>query len=402
MKRQWISALFGAALAMTLGTAGAAGISNDVVKIGVLTDMSGVYSAIGGKGSIEAAKMAVEDFGGKVLGKPIEVIYADHQEKADIASAKAREWIDTEHVDMITDLLNSAVAIAVQKLAGEKKVITMTTGAASTALTNADCTKYGIHYVYDTYALPVGTATAIVQGGGKSWFFITADYAFGHSLEQNTADVVKSLGGVVKGEVLAPLSTTDFSSYLLQAKASGAKVIGLANAGGDTINAIKQANEFGIVKGGQEIAAMLMFLSDVKSLGLPVAKGINFTTAFYWDRNAESRKFAERYLKRVGAMPTMNQAGVYSAVLEYLKAVKAAGTDDPDAVRAQLGKMKIDFFGSAGHIRKDGLMQHEMFLVKVKDPSASKGPWDLLKIERRIPGDKAFMGIKQGSCKMAM
>ena len=401
MKQIWSAALFGAALSMSVGTAAAAGISDGAVRIGVLTDMSGVYSAIGGKGSVEAAKLAIADFGGKVLGKPISLVYADHQNKPDIGSAKVREWIDTEHVDMITDILNSAVGIAVQKLAAEKKVITINTGAGSTALTGADCTKYGIHYVYDTYSLPVGTATAIVEGGGKSWFFITADYAFGHSLEQNTSDVVKSLGGTVKGAVRAPLGTTDFSSYLLQAQASGAQVIGLANAGGDTINAIKQANEFGIVKAGQKMAGMLVFLSDVKSLGLPVAKGLNFTTAYYWNRNAESRKFAERYFKRMGSMPTMNHAGVYSAVKEYLAAVKAAGTDNPDAVRAQLGKMKIDFFGVPSHIRKDGLNVHDMFLVKVKDPSESKGPWDLLTIERRIPGDKAFMTIAQGGCKMA-
>lgn len=401
MKQIWSAALFGAALSMSLGSASAAGISDNAVRIGVLTDMSGVYSAIGGKGSVEAAKMAIEDYGSKVLGKPISLVYADHQNKADIGSAKAREWIDTEHVDMITDILNSAVGIAVQKVAAEKKVITINTGAGTDALTNADCTPYGIHYVYDTYSLPVGTATAIVQGGGKSWFFITADYAFGHSLEKNTADVVKALGGTVKGAVRAPLGTTDFSSYLLQAQSSGAQVIGLANAGGDTINSIKQANEFGIVKAGQQIAGMLIFLSDVKSLGLPIAKGINFTTAYYWDRNAKSRKFAERYFKRTGSMPTMNQAGVYSAVKEYLAAVKATGTDNPDAVRAQLGKMKIDFFGEPGQIRKDGLMVHDMFLVKIKDPSESKGPWDLLKIERTIPGDKAFMSLAQGSCKLA-
>lgn len=401
MKSRLITALSGAALALSLGTANAAGISNGVVKIGVLTDMSGVYSAIGGKGSVDAAQMAIDDFGGKVLGKPIELVYADHQNKADIGSAKAREWIDADHVDMITDILNSAVGIAVQKLASEKHTITINTGAGTTALTNKDCTKYGIHYVYDTYSLPVGTATAVVNSGGKSWFFITADYAFGHSLEQNTSDVVKSLGGTVLGAVRAPLGTTDFSSYLLQAQASGAQVIGLANAGGDTINAVKQANEFGIVKGGQRLAAMLVFLSDVKSLGLDVAKGLNFTTAYYWDRNDESRKFGEEFMKKEGVMPTMNHAGVYSAVTEYLKAVQAAGTDDPDAVRAQLGKMKIDFFGSEGHIRKDGLMVHDMFLIRVKSPSESKGPWDLLSVERTIPGDKAFMSIAQGSCTMA-
>jgi len=401
MKKILLSLASAAALVAVTGNASAAGISDDVVKIGVLTDMSGVYSDIGGEGAVIAAKMAVEDYGGKVLGKKVEVVSADHQNKPDIASAKAREWIDNEGVDVITELLNSGVGIAVQKLASEKKTITLNTGAGSTALTNKDCTKYGIHYVYDTYSLPVGTATAMVKGGGKSWFFITADYSFGHSLEQNTSKVVKEEGGKVVGGVQAPLGTTDFSSYLLQAKSSGADVIGLANAGGDFTNAVKQANEFGIVQGGQKLAGMLVFLTDVKSLGLDVAQGLNFTVAWYWDQNDQTRAFAKRFMKRHGAMPTMVQAGLYSAVTNYLKAIEAAGTDDSDAVRAQLGKMQIDDMFAKGHIRKDGLFVHDMFLARAKKPSESKGEWDLMSIERRIPGDQAFMSLDEGSCSMA-
>ncbi len=401
MKKHLIQAV---AIVLLLGLAplaNAAGIRNGVVKIGVLTDMSGVYSAIGGKGSVVAAKMAVADFGGKVLGKPIEVLSADHQNKPDIASAKARDWADTDHVDMIIDLLNSGCGLAVQKIGAEKKVIIINTGAGATALTNEQCSPYGIHYVYDTYALPKVAASSIVKHGGKTWFFLTADYAFGHSLEENTAAFVKADGGKILGQVLHPLSTSDFSSYLLQAQASKAKVIGLANAGGDFINAVKQAREFGIVKGGQTIAGLLVFLTDVKSLGLGAAQGMEFATAFYWDRNKASREWSKRYFAKTGAMPTMDQAGVYSGTMNYLKAIKAAGTDDPDAVMKAFRAMKInDFFAVNGHLRRDGTMVHDMFLVKVKKPSESKGPWDLLKIVRQVPGDQAFMPMSQGNCPL--
>lgn len=401
MKRTFMQVVAGLAILGLAAMANAAAISNGVVKIGVLTDMSGVYSAIGGQGSVTAAKMAVADFGGKVLGKPIQVVFADHQNKADIASTKAREWADTDHVDMIIGLLNSGCALAVQKIGTEKKVIIISTGAGSTALTNSQCSPYGIHYVYDTYSLPKVAGSAIVQHGGKTWFFLTADYSFGHSLEENTASFVTSHGGKVLGQVLHPLATSDFSSYLLQAKASGAKVIGLANAGGDFINAVKQAREFGIVKGGQTIAGMLVFLSDVKSLGLEVAQGMEFATAFYWDRNAASREWSKRYFAHTGAMPTMDQAGVYSATMNYLKAIKAAGTDNPDAVMKTLRGMKIDdFFSVNGHLRPDGTMVHDMFLVEVKKPSESKGPWDLLKVIKEVPGDQAFMPMSEGSCPL--
>ncbi|MDA3889530.1 MAG: ABC transporter substrate-binding protein [Allgaiera sp.] len=383
------------------GALAADGISNGVVKIGVLGDMSGVYSTgFSGPGAVAAVKMAVRDFGGKVLGKPIEVISADHQNKADVASSIARKWIDEDHVDMIADLTNSAVALAVQKLASQKHVITMATGAATSALTGKECTKYGIHYGYDTHALPVGTATAIVKNGGKSWYFITADYAFGHALQSNTAAVVKSLGGKVLGSSDVPLGTNDFSSYLLQAQASGAQVIGLANAGQDTVNAIKQAHEFGIVQGGQQLAGMLVLISDVKSLGTDVAKGLQFTSAWYWNQDAASRKWMKEYEKfSNGAAPTFPHAADYSLTMAYLKAIKAAGTDNADAVRAELGKMKInDFFAKGGQIRQDGLLVHDMYLLKVQKPK--DGPWDVAEVVRTIPGKDAYFTLAQGGCPL--
>ncbi len=394
-------ALSVAVVAMTSGMAGAAakGISDNVVKIGVLTDMSGVYSTLGGKGTQVGVEMAVKDFGGTVLGKPIQVIGADHQNKADIASAKAREWFDNEKVDMITGLLNSGCALAVQKLGGEKKRITMNTGAASTELTNKACTPYSIHYVYDTYALGKVTGQAVVQNGGKSWFFLTADYAFGHSLEENTTKFVKAGGGKILGSVRHPLSTADFSSYLLQAQSSGAQIIGLANAGGDTTNAIKQAREFGIDKKGQTLVGLLIFDTDIKSLGLKVAQGMQFTSGFYWDRDKATRDFAKRFFAIHKAMPTMDQAGAYSATMNYLKAIKAAGTDDPDEVMAKLKSMDIsDFFAVNGKIRADGRMVHDMYLMEVKKPADSKGEWDLLKIVKTVSPAEAFMPLSESTC----
>ncbi|MGD0585700.1 MAG: ABC transporter substrate-binding protein [Oryzomonas sp.] len=402
MKKAFLLACTVVALvALAVGSFGAAGISDNVVKIGVLTDMSGVYSQIGGKGTLVAVEMAVADFGGKVLGKPIEVISADHQNKADIASTKAREWFDTGKVDMVTGLLNSACALAVQKIGAEKKRITMVTGAGSTDLTNKDCTPYGIHYAYDNYALANVTGNAVVNSGGTSWFFITADYAFGHSLEKNTADFVKTHGGKVLGGVRHPLSTADFSSYLLQAQSSGAKVIGLANAGGDFTNAVKQAREFGVAQKGQRLVGLLVFDTDIKSLGLNVAQGMQFASGFYWDRDKAARDWSQRFYKKHNAMPTMDQAGAYSATMNYLKAVKAAGTDDPDAVMAKLRSMNIsDFFAVNGKIRTDGRMVHDMYLMEVKKPSESKGDWDILRIIKTIPGDKAFMPLSQSTCSL--
>ena len=390
-------------LAALVGTSGMAAaptekISDGVVKIGVLTDMSGPYSTLGGKGTQVAVEMAVKDFGGTVLGKPIRVIGADHQNKADIASAKAGEWFDNEKVDMITGLLNSGCALAVQKVAGDKHRITMNTGAASTDLTNKASTPYSIHYVYDTYALGKVTGQAVVQTGGKSWFFITADYAFGQSLEGNTTKFVTALGGKVVGSVRHPLATADFSSYLLQAQSSGAQIIGLANAGTDTTNAIKQAREFGIGQKGQKLVGLLIFDTDIKSLGLNVAQGMQFTSGFYWDRDDASRAFAKKFFAIHKAMPTMDQAGAYSATMNYLKAIKAVGTDDPDAVMAKLKAMDIsDFFAVHGKIRVDGRMVHDMYLMEVKKTSESKGEWDLLRIVKTVPGDEAFMPLSEST-----
>lgn len=402
MKATYLAGICAAALIAAAGSASAAGISDGVVKIGVLGDMSGVYStSFSGKGAVDAVKMAVKDFGGTVLGKKIEVISADHQNKADIASATARQWIDEDHVDMITDLTNSAVGLAVQKVASEKHTITMNTGSASAELTGKACTKYGIHYGYDTHALSVGTATAIVKNGGKSWYFITADYTFGHQLEADTAKVVEKLGGKVLGQSLVPLASTDFSSYLLQAQSSGAKVIGLANAGGDTVNSIKQAHEFGLTKAGQELAGMLVTIADVKSLGTEVAKGLSFTSGWYWNMDDASRKWEARYEKfSDGAAPTFPHAALYSLTIAYLKAVKAAGTDNADAVRAELGKMKIDdFFAKGGYIRKDGLLMHNMYLLSVK--TGGKDPWDVAKVVRTIPADQAYASLKDEGCPLA-
>lgn len=403
MQLKTLSAAFGAGLLALHGVgACAADVSDDMVKIGVLTDMSGVYANGTGKGSVAAAQMAVEDFGGTVLGKPIKLVSADHQNKADIASSIARKWIDSEGVDMITDLVTSSTGIAVQELASQKHTITINTGAGTTALTNKYCTEYGIHYVYDTYALPTGTATAVVKNGGKSWFFITADYEFGHSLQDNTARVVKALGGTVVGSVNAPLSTNDFSSYLLQAQGSGADVVALANAGQDFSNAVRQAHEFGLTDAGQQMVGLLGVLPDVKALGKKNAANLMLTTAFYWDRTPESRKFSKRFYEKVGAMPDMIQAGDYSAVMTYLEAVKAAGTDDADAVRKQLAKMEInDMFAQGGHIREDGLMVHDMYLVQVKKPEDSTAEWDMYKIVRTIPGEQAFQPMSEGSCSLA-
>jgi branched-chain amino acid transport system substrate-binding protein len=405
MKRSLLSLLVAAALACQTGFSNAqsakpGAVSGDVVKIGVLTDMSGLYADLGGQGSVEAARMAIADFGGKVLGKNIELVFADHQNKADVGASKAREWFDVQGVDMITDALNSAVAIATTKVAGEKKRILIDVGAASTRLTNEDCNPYTIHYAYDTYALANGTANAIVKQGGDSWFFLTADYAFGHSLESDTANVVKASGGKVLGQVRHPLNASDFSSFLLQAQASKAKIIGLANAGGDTINAIKAANEFGITK-NQALAGLLVFITDVHSLGLNVAQGMLLTDGWYWDANEDTRKFGKRFFDKMKKMPSMVHAGVYSATLSYLKAVQAAGTDDSDAVMAQLKKLKInDVFAKNGYVRADGRMVHDMYLMQVKKPAESKYPWDYYILKATIPAEQAFQPLAQSRCPL--
>jgi branched-chain amino acid transport system substrate-binding protein len=387
------------ALALAFGAASAQ-ISDDVVKIGVIVDMTGVYSANGGVGVVRAVEMAVKDFGGKVQGKPIQIVSADYQNKVDIAASKARQWFDVDKVDLIIESTDSAAAIAMQQLAAEKKKPIIFAGSASTALTNKECSAYGIHWVYDTYALATGTGRAVMQEGGNSWYFLTADYAFGNSLENDTTNVVKSMGGKVVGTTKHPLNASDFASFLLQAQSSGAKVVGLANAGRDTQNAIRQANEFGITK-KQTLATLLVFDTDVKGLGLQAAQGIVYTTAFYWDLNDETRKFGNRFNAVHKGMPTMIHAGAYSAAMHYLKALDAKKTDDADAVLAQMRQTPVnDFFAKNGVIRKDGRMVHDMYLAQVKKPSESKGEWDIATIKRTIPGEQAFMSLSASTCPL--
>jgi branched-chain amino acid transport system substrate-binding protein len=377
-------------------------ISDGVVKLGVLNDQSGIYADLGGPGAVEAARMAVEDFGGTVLGAPIEIVFADHQNRPDVGAAIANRWIDNEQVDGIVDVPTSSVALAVQEITRNKGKAHLNSTAATSDLTGPQCSATGVHWTYDTIALAKGTGLAMVQDGGDSWYFLTADYAFGHALERDTANAVEAAGGQVLGRLRHPFPNTDFSSFLLQAQASGAKVIGLANAGGDTINAIKQANEFGIVEGGQSLAGLLMFISDVHSLGLEVTQGLVLTTGFYWDLDDETRAWSQRFGERMGGrMPSMVQAGVYSVVLHYLRAVEAAGTDDAATVVAKMRELPIDdFFAKNGHLREDGRMVHDMYLARVKSPEASQGPWDYYEILRTIPGDEAFRPMAEGGCPL--
>ena len=381
------------------------GISDGVVKLGVLTDMTGYYSDLAGPGSALAAKMAAADFGGKVAGKPIEVIAADHQLKADVASNTARKWIDEQQVDAVVDLVSSSTALAVMPIVNEKKRVALLSGPGTTAITGDKCNPYTVHYTYNNWAMANGTGREVVEQGGKTWFFITADYAFGKSLEEDTAAVVKASGGKVLGSVRHPSpGTTDFSSYVLQAQSSGAQIVGLANAGADTVNAIKAANEYGLTK-SQKLAGLLIFLSEVHSLGLQTAQGLYATTAFYWDRDEESRKWAKRFQShpdnKKKTMPTMVHAGVYSAVMHYLEAVKAAGTDDADTVMAKMRELPVnDFFAKNGRIGPDGLHRHDMYLVQVKTPAESKGPWDYYKILKTIPAAQAFPTVEAQKCQV--
>jgi branched-chain amino acid transport system substrate-binding protein len=378
----------------------AAPASAQGVKIGVLNDQSGVYADYGGKYSLEAAKMAIEDFGGSVLGQPIELVTADHQNKPDLATAIARRWYDTENVDMITELTTSSVALAVQDLSKEKKKIDIVVGAATSRITGDACTPYGFHWAFDTHALAVGTGGALVKAGGDTWFFMTADYAFGYALEKDTTEIVEANGGKVLGSVRIPLNSSDFSSFLLQAQSSKAKIIGLANAGLDTTNSIKQAAEFGIVKGGQKLASLLLTLAEVHGLGLEAAQGLVLTEGFYWDRDDKSRAFGERFFKRTGRMPSMIHAGTYSATLQYLKAVKAAGTKDSDAVAAKLKELPVDDAFAQGKVLANGRMVHDLYLFEVKKPSESKKPWDYYKQLAVVPGDKAFPSAKDSGCPL--
>jgi len=394
MKSVWMAAVAAA------GLLSAAPTFAQGVKIGILNDQSGVYADYGGKYSIEAAKMAIEDFGGEVLGKKIELVTADHQNKPDLGVAIARRWYDTEGVDMITELTTSSVALAVQELSKEKKKIDIVVGAASSRITGDACTPYSFHWAYDTRALAVGTGGALVKAGGDTWFFLTADYAFGYALEKDTTDIVTANGGKVLGSVRVPLNSSDFSSFLLQAQSSKAKIVGLANAGLDTTNSIKQAAEFGIVKGGQKLAGLLMTISEVNGLGLAAAQGLILTEGFYWDHDDKTRAFSKRFMKRTGHMPSMIHAGTYSATLSYLKAVKAAGTKDSDAVAKKLKELPVDDVFAQGKVLPNGRMVHDLYLFEVKKPSESKYPWDYYKQLAVVPGDKAFFTAKESGCPL--
>ena len=392
-----------AAVALALAaTAVQAQVSDGVVKIGILNDQSSLYADVGGPGSVVAARMAVEDFGAAKKGMKVEIISADHQNKPDVGSQIARQWIDVDKVDVIVDVPNSGVALAVSQVTRDKNKVHLNTGAASSDLTGKACSPNTVHWLYDTWMLAHGTGGAIVKTGGDTWFFLTSDYAFGHALERDTSEVVKAAGGKVLGAVRHPINTQDFSSFLLQAQASKAKVVGLANAGGDTVNSIKQAAEFGIVKGGQSLAGLLVFLSDVHGLGLQTAQGLIFTETFYWDLNDNTRAWSKRFAAANGGKyPTMDHAGVYAGVLHYLKAVEAGKTDDGAKVVAQMKKMPTDdpLFGK-GTIRADGRKIHPAYLFEVKKPSESKGPYDYYKLRATIPADQAFRPLKDGGCEL--
>ncbi|KRD26907.1 ABC transporter permease [Acidovorax sp. Root267] len=389
-------------LALMLGAAGlatSAAHAQDKVKIGFITDMSSLYADVEGKNGAVAIQMAIDDFGGKVLGMPIELLTADHQNKADIAASKAREWIDTQGLTMLFGGTNSGTALASAKVAAEKKRVYINNGAASSALTNDQCTPYTVHYAYDTVALAKGTGSAIVDTGGKSWYFLTADYAFGHALEADTSTVVKAKGGTVVGTVRHPLNASDFSSFLLQAQNSKAQILGLANAGGDTINAIKAAKEFGIGK-SMKLAGLLIFISDVHSLGLRNTEGLQFTTSWYWDLNDDTRKFAARFFEKTKRMPTEIQAADYSATMNYLKAVEAAKSVDAEKVMTTWRGMKMNDFFASGQLRADGRYVHDMYLMEVKKPAESTKPWDYYKLIKKLPGDSVFTTKAESKCAL--
>ena len=376
-------------------------ISDDVVRIGVLNDQSNVYADLGGQGSVIAARMAIDDVGGKVLGKPIEMVVADHQSKADIGASIARQWFDADKVDMVIGFDNSSVALAVEQVAFQKNRIAIAGAIGTTAFTGKACTPNEAAWVYDAYALTNTLARSVVKRGQDTWFFITVDYSLGHSLEADATSAVAASGGKVLGSARHPLNTADFSAYLLQAQASGAKVVALANAGGDMTNATKQANEFGLARAGQTVVSLLTFITDVNSVGLKAAQGLTFVTAFYWDRDDESRAWSKRFFEVHKRMPTMAQAAVYSAIRHYLGAIEAAGTDEAKAVMAKVREIPVnDFYAKNGKVREDGRMVHDMYFVQVKTPEELTGPWDYYKILSTIPGDQAFRPLDEGGCPL--
>jgi len=400
MKRNAIAIAATAACAFGWSVPAQAQVSNDTIKIGMITDLSGTYSDVDGNGGAEAVKMAIADMGGAINGKKIEFIVVDHQNKADIAASKAREWFDQQGVDMLIGGTNSGTNLAMAKIAAEKKKVFISIGAGSARLTNEECTPFTVHYAYDTIAVARGTGSTIVKQGGKSWYFLAADYAFGQSLEKDASDVVKTNGGTVLGSVKHPLAASDFSSFLLQAQASKAQILGLANAGGDTINAIKAANEFGITK-TMKLAGLLMFINDVHSLGLKLTQGMYLTDGWYWDQNDETRAWSKRYFAKMKKEPSMLQAADYSATMTYLNAVKTLGTDDAEKIMVHLKKTKInDMFAKNGEIRGDGRMVHDMYLMQVKTPAESKYPWDYYKVIATIPGAQAFATKAESKCAL--
>ncbi|NYT81827.1 ABC transporter substrate-binding protein [Alcaligenaceae bacterium] len=378
----------------------AAGISDDVIRIGFITDMSSVYSDLDGKAGADAIRMAIADAGGEINGKKIELLVADHQNKPDVASTRAREWFDEQKLDMLVGGTNSSTALAMAAVAAEKKKPYIAIGAGSSNLTNSQCTPYTIHYAYDTIALARGTGSAVVKNGGDSWFFLTADYAFGHSLERDTSEVVKKAGGKVLGSVRAPLAVSDFSSFLLQAQSSGAKILGLANAGGDFIASVKAASEFGVTQ-TMKLAGLLVFINDIHALGLEATQGLYLTSGWYWDQSDESRKWAERFYKDHNRMPSFVQAADYSSAAFYLKGVKETGTDDADTLMKWMKSNKInDMFATNGVVREDGRMVYDMYLMQVKAPSESKRPWDYYKKVATLPGNEVYASLEESTCPL--
>lgn len=388
-------------ICISAATPAGAQFSDDKIKIGVLSDIAGIYSDINGEGAAVAARLAAEDLGNAIHGKPIEIIVADHQNKPDIAASIARKWVDTEQVDVIADVPNSAAALAVQAITKERKRIFLMSGPGSVELTGKSCSPFGFMWTWDTHSVSAGTAQALIAKGDQSWFFVTADYAFGHSLEDEASKAVKALGGTVKGGVRHPLGSSDFSSFLLRAQTSGAKVVALANAGGDTINAVKQANEFGIPQGGQTLTGLLLNINDIRALTLPVAQGLTLSNSFYWDMNDETRAWSARFEAKTGRKPSMNQAGVYSAVRHYLQAVKQIGTDDPEKTAGQIRATPVnDMMMKGARIGQNGRVFGDMYLFEVKKPTESKGPWDYFKLVRTIPGAEAYIAEKDSGCDL--